>query len=150
LKRATVRFGDDPDAFPRLASRGPIEAQLKRPHGQKPDVSAAREPYASWSLVAPQSGAFLALAGVVAGEEGRFEIVDDQTIRFTTERCVSNVNHNGLTPQVDQVLVPNTPVVRPALTTLSGDRLLLFLGDGEPEQVDLAEERLILYPFECP
>jgi len=104
-----------------------------------------------WSFVGLQTGRLFPLAPVITAEHGTYEITGENTLLLSIERLESNVNEAG---QVTGTLGPTAPFAvpyeRPALVTLSGDSMLLYIDIATADDADEEAERPIFQQFDCP
>lgn len=92
------------------------------------------------------------IAQLLSAEVGSFAVTGNSNLVFTVERSFVNIDPN--TAQIISTLVENPqfsgPLDRPALVTLDGDSMLLFIDTETADEVNAADERAIFTRFDCP
>ena len=114
---------------------------------------AAAGTFTRWSLVGLESGGLWPVLPVISAETGVFEVASATTIRMTVQRNFANmdVDTGEVLSELREIPVEREePLVRTALVTLDGERMLLYIDTETPEEVDADEERPIFYRFDCP
>ncbi len=110
--------------------------------------------YQRWSADGLRKGGLWPAMPLIVEDSGTFRVQSDNTILLQMTHNRANVDPNSahITATLnDQPLyADHSPVDQPALATLQGDRLLLFLGAGSAAEVNPVDERQILMRFDCP
>lgn len=114
------------------------------------DVEAST--YALFTAIAIEEGGLWPLLPVIAGDDGTYEVRDDKIIDLSGENYYSNVEDDAdISTMVLEADVPSDVAPdRPALITLDGDEMLLYLGIESVDDVDETEERPVFFRIDCP
>ena len=110
--------------------------------------------YQSWAAQGVRSGGLWPTLPLIVENSGTFQVQSDNTLLLHMTHSRANLDETSghiTTTLNDQPLTADNPVVDwPALATLQGDHLLLYLGVSSAAEVSTAEDRQILTRFDCP
>lgn len=101
--------------------------------------------YERIQFVGGVDGGLARLFPLISIDRGRFEIVDESTVRLTTETALSNFSPDepGFHAEADYAITIEEPVPANHPATLSGDMLVIGFDDSD-------ETTLIMRAFDCP
>lgn len=113
---------------------------------------AADGTFTRWSGAARADGVLYPLMPIISIEEGTFEVTGDASILLTVERILTNIDQatGRITETPQETPVPSDAIERPALVTLDGDGMLLYIDTETAADVDPNEPAPIFRQFDCP
>jgi hypothetical protein len=104
-----------------------------------------------WSFFGMDTGGLFPFAPIITAEHGTYAVSGENTLLLTIERVESNLDAEAnVSSTLQPVPGPGGPYERPALVTLSGDAMLLFIDIESPAEVDAEVPWLIFRRFDCP